>query len=681
MANITSKTELNETPADGDILYLVDVSDTTDNANGSDKKVTRANLVGGLQVQPSEGAFANGDKTKLDGIAAGATANSSDATLLNVDNHTSGVTNKVYTATEQSKLSGIETGAQVNVQSDWNSIAGDSLILNKPTIPTLPSVASGAEVDTGTDDAKIATAKALKDSHNVPSVAPGTSGNVLTSNGTDWTSSAPVAGGGGDYNAKVGPGETYTTLAGALAVASSGWSILVTGATSESGTVTCALDNITVRGSSRGKASIDFNEASFTFSGNSITFDNFYFNTDKGGKLVFSGNGVNLTNLSCTTGTNSGLRNSIHMIYITGNYPKVSNFNYKRTSAFTDGSSSYAIIKFEYGDFPTLVNSTFDSGSAVYANGMVMTQQTRKSTISNCNFFCSAGSAQNLLKAESYTVVTNCIFENGGGGNAYAINTFGNGNVEVTNCIIKNTTRGVSLGANSTFTGNYVQCIDYGYCMYDVGSYSTINNNIFTTVSGGTYASAIRLSTNLNATVINNNVFSNIGVGVSGNYSGFILKNNVYDTVIKPISAAGLEVEIDNNYKSSDAYNKTMKYLKNTSGGTLSAGQAVILKSVAANDEVTTTTTAGDNKIWGIVASSSIANNAYGNITVYGTTNAKVDGTTDIAVGDFLSAFTTAGILQKATTGQTAIAIALASYTADDSNGTIVVRVISPRII
>ncbi len=58
----------------------------------------------------------------------------------------------------------------------------------------IPVKASGSELDTGTDDTKFATAKALKDSHNVPSVAPGTSGNVLTSNGTDWTSAAPKAG-------------------------------------------------------------------------------------------------------------------------------------------------------------------------------------------------------------------------------------------------------------------------------------------------------------------------------------------------------------------------------------------------------------------------------------------------------------------------------------------------------
>jgi hypothetical protein len=58
--------------------------------------------------------------------------------------------------------------------------------------PTVPVKATGAELDTATDDAKFATALAIKNAHNVPSVAPGGSGNVLTSDGTDWTSAAPV---------------------------------------------------------------------------------------------------------------------------------------------------------------------------------------------------------------------------------------------------------------------------------------------------------------------------------------------------------------------------------------------------------------------------------------------------------------------------------------------------------
>lgn len=38
------------------------------------------------------------------------------------------------TAADKVKLNGIATGAEVNVQSDWNAVSGDALILNKPTI-------------------------------------------------------------------------------------------------------------------------------------------------------------------------------------------------------------------------------------------------------------------------------------------------------------------------------------------------------------------------------------------------------------------------------------------------------------------------------------------------------------------------------------------------------------------
>lgn len=68
-------------------------------------------------------AYTATEKTKLAGIASGATANSSDATLLNRANHTGtqtadtitdGVTNKAYTGTEKTKLSGIAVGATAN---------------------------------------------------------------------------------------------------------------------------------------------------------------------------------------------------------------------------------------------------------------------------------------------------------------------------------------------------------------------------------------------------------------------------------------------------------------------------------------------------------------------------------------------------------------------------------------
>ena len=42
-----------------------------------------------------------------------------------------------FTDAEKTKLSGIASGAEVNVNADWNAISGDAEILNKPTIPSI----------------------------------------------------------------------------------------------------------------------------------------------------------------------------------------------------------------------------------------------------------------------------------------------------------------------------------------------------------------------------------------------------------------------------------------------------------------------------------------------------------------------------------------------------------------
>lgn len=57
---------------------------------------------------------------------------------------------------------------------------------------TTYTVATGTDLDTGTDNAKYATALALKNSKNVPSVVPSTAGNFMKSDGTNWTSATPV---------------------------------------------------------------------------------------------------------------------------------------------------------------------------------------------------------------------------------------------------------------------------------------------------------------------------------------------------------------------------------------------------------------------------------------------------------------------------------------------------------
>lgn len=93
-------------------------ADDVDDSSTSHKFVTESDLttlsntsgtntgdqdLSSYQLQPSEGAFVDGDKTHLDGI---------------------------------------DPGAQVNVNADWNSSSGDSQILNKPTLGTAAATAS-----------------------------------------------------------------------------------------------------------------------------------------------------------------------------------------------------------------------------------------------------------------------------------------------------------------------------------------------------------------------------------------------------------------------------------------------------------------------------------------------------------------------------------------------------------
>lgn len=76
-------------------------------------------------------------------------ANLSTALNNKVDKVTGkGLSTEDYTTAEKNKLAGIQAGAEVNVNADWNATTGDALILNKPTIPTTlpPSGAAGGDL-------------------------------------------------------------------------------------------------------------------------------------------------------------------------------------------------------------------------------------------------------------------------------------------------------------------------------------------------------------------------------------------------------------------------------------------------------------------------------------------------------------------------------------------------------
>ena len=72
-----------------------------------------------------------------------------DSRLTNIE----GDLEETFTEEEKTKLEGIEAGAEVNVNADWDSTEGDSEILNKPSLGTVSSLntgTAGGEIRTNT---------------------------------------------------------------------------------------------------------------------------------------------------------------------------------------------------------------------------------------------------------------------------------------------------------------------------------------------------------------------------------------------------------------------------------------------------------------------------------------------------------------------------------------------------
>ena len=100
------------------------------------------------------------DGAKLDLIEAGATADQTAAEIKTA--YESNTNTNAFTDAEQTKLSGIATGAEVNVNSDWNATTGDAVILNKPSIPTdNAQLTNGAGYITSADGGDAATIDGL----------------------------------------------------------------------------------------------------------------------------------------------------------------------------------------------------------------------------------------------------------------------------------------------------------------------------------------------------------------------------------------------------------------------------------------------------------------------------------------------------------------------------------------
>lgn len=187
--------------------------------------------------------------------------------------------------------------------------------------------------------------------------------------------------------------------------------------------------------------------------------------------------------------------------------------------------------------------------------------------------------------------------------------------------------------------------------------------------------------------VTGNRIYSYVdGVLILSGADNSLIANNWFRGMSgTAISNLSLNTVVQGNYGKDEGERaideKKIMWMKNTSGGSLVLGDLVTYKAVAAGDEIASTTTQGDNLIYGMILET-ISENAYGKVQVAGKTTAlKVDGTTDIAIGDFIGTFTTATIGMQAQAGDMAIAIALEAYTTNDSAGVIDALIIAPRAI
>ena len=155
-----------------------------------------------LQVKPSEGAFADGDKTKLDAIEASATADQTDAEIRAAVE--AATDSNVFTDADHTKLNGIEASADVTDATNVTAAGAvmDSELTNEAAVkainqslvtsasPTFASLTlsgdltvSGTTTNINTTDLNIEDKFILLNSGS----ATGNSGIIAQNSSSQWT--------------------------------------------------------------------------------------------------------------------------------------------------------------------------------------------------------------------------------------------------------------------------------------------------------------------------------------------------------------------------------------------------------------------------------------------------------------------------------------------------------------
>lgn len=524
----------------------------------------------------------------------------------------------------------------------------------------------------------------IQEVDGAPTGKPGTlkfPNSSLTDNGDGSFTYTPAASGGQTLVTHIvaASGGTHTTLGAAIAAAAAGDTIWVREGTYSESAISSSLTDITILGENPESAIIDIAGNNCTLSGARVNIRGVRFNTS-GGIITISGVDAGIIG---NTFEGSGTATLVAMSSLNGRF---TNNRIEQTS----GSASSRALSIG-ANYVVAANNTFEIavGNSNATLGTINIDSVHFTQFCNNSILIKGGTAEapiirlngciqplvsgNLIDGNS---LERHIMVTGGTDAMVSANVLRNGRVGVY----------VDTSSWAVVTGNYIQADATSgtrYGVYIGGSETVVSGNFIRTETAAT-SYGVRVITGMDNCTITGNTFNRAttGVDVQGSTcDNNIVTGNNFVSCTNTITDLGTATILANNQGVPATLEKAYRLMKNTSGATVNAGNVVTFKSVAAGDEVTTTTAGGDNKAYG-VATAAISNNAYGYVQTLGKTIIlTVNGTTDIAIGDYLSTYTTAGIAKKAAATETVFAIALEAYTADDSSGVIDALIIPTRLI
>lgn len=510
-------------PASGDKINLVDVSDTSENAAGSSRVDTIANIV----------TKAHGLSDGLVEVASGTMGTATAGT----DYYAPGSTDVAVAdgGTGASTASGARTNLGVAIGTDVQ--------------------AYDAHLD---DLAAISPAQGdiiYFDGTDWVSLAAGTSGHFLKTNGAAANPAWAASSGQTTFDAIVASsGGTHTTLGAAIAAASAGWRILVLDNTTESGAVTLSLANIYITGVSRTSTKIDMGANVFTANSlaTGLTIENLGFNVSNGASAIrLSGVNTHLNRvfIDCGSGVPNGA-SAADKLDVSGSYSLIQGCDFITTST-SQGSASYLLAQ---GVGTRVISNHFKVSMNTNVNTASIRLPSAKQLFQNnyVEFTAAFSGAYGLYSAGAEQLIDGNVF-NFSTTTAYTSVRLG--------------------GARTVFSNNHITCSNLGIQSTSDGA--VISDN---TIRLAETASAIAINQlTSGGTIISGNAITTSDATLAGDG---IYINNVDDCIVNGNRikgfADGIEVVAgsDRTVVTGNALNGNTAGLTDGGTGTVSASNS-----------------------------------------------------------------------------------------------------------